>query len=104
MSVAAVVVASEIYLHGDNQVFTNYALIIKLPQTYSPYHKFSSHVKFYLCTVGKVINVQSKQKIMTVNSLVMSYNWLETMESLTGNYDNILIMKRNLFGLKIKVF
>ena len=41
---------------------------------------------------------------MTVNSLVMSYNGLETMESLTGNYDNILNMKRNLFGLKIKVF
>ena len=97
MSVAAVVVASEIYLHGDNQVFTNYALIIKLPQTYSTYHKFSSHVKFYLCTVGQ-------QKIMTINSLVMSYNWLETMESLTGNYDNVLIMKSNLFGLKIKVF
>ena len=26
------------------------------------------------------------------------------MESLTGNYDNILIMKSNLFGLKSKVF
>ena len=87
MSVAAVVVASEIYLHGDNHVFTKYALIIKLPQTYSQYRKFSSHhAKFYLCTVGKVINVQTKQKVMTVNSLVMSYNWLETMESLSGNY------------------